>query len=298
MPRVDPPIKPVYPRVGGGTAHAESRPTYQAGLSPRGRGNPGIVSGAMSHRRSIPAWAGEPGPPPSIRCIPRVYPRVGGGTTTTDPYVRTMCGLSPRGRGNRQHPQLRRDGQRSIPAWAGEPWPQPPWPFLLPVYPRVGGGTGLGSFAKKKRRGLSPRGRGNQHQVVEISREVRSIPDNWAGEPLIRISDSATCSRGLSPSITGGTPISQDDRMPVHRSLPAWPRPRGTPFSARLNWRSAGLSPRGRGNPDFSRHRMPVHRSIPAWAGEPDLLSARLNWRSAGLSPRGRGNPEAIDHLD
>ena len=53
-------VPSVYPRVCGGTGHAEDSPVFLPGLSPRVRGNqPGIdiVSVAFG---SIPACAGEP----------------------------------------------------------------------------------------------------------------------------------------------------------------------------------------------------------------------------------------------
>ena len=70
----------VYPRVGGGTLPIDSALLIVAGLSPRGRGNHGLLCASQIRQWSIPAWAGEPvrgGPTPRLD---RVYPRVGGGT--------------------------------------------------------------------------------------------------------------------------------------------------------------------------------------------------------------------------
>ena len=50
----------VYPRVCGGTAAIRASGGLAAGLSPRVRGNPGAVAGAVVNARSIPACAGEP----------------------------------------------------------------------------------------------------------------------------------------------------------------------------------------------------------------------------------------------
>ena len=50
----------VYPRVGGGTASHHSPKAFDAGLSPRGRGNRLLTCTYLAIRRSIPAWAGEP----------------------------------------------------------------------------------------------------------------------------------------------------------------------------------------------------------------------------------------------
>ena len=52
----------------------------QAGLSPRARGNLGIVVAVGLLLRSIPACAGEPVDRPKVRFQIRVYPRVRGGT--------------------------------------------------------------------------------------------------------------------------------------------------------------------------------------------------------------------------
>ena len=49
------------------------------------------------------------------------YPRVGGGTVVSRVCSWPVGGLSPRGRGNRNHPVRLNEKPRSIPAWAGEP---------------------------------------------------------------------------------------------------------------------------------------------------------------------------------
>ena len=151
----------VYPRVGGGTlpyCSAESSPT---GLSPRGRGNPAEIVGAVNSNRSIPAWAGEP--PTRIRTwrLKQVYPRVGGGTEMPSPSAPPHRGLSPRGRGNRHGRRGRLHHWGSIPAWAGEPQSSPQSRSKRPVYPRVGGGTLAAVHVGLVGIGLSPRGRGN-----------------------------------------------------------------------------------------------------------------------------------------
>ena len=96
------PGKRVYPRVCGGTAPAHHPAAWQAGLSPRVRGNLCQAAYQAAGTRSIPACAGEPG---LSRCCRRsvwVYPRVCGGTFFSD--------FPP--------PDL-----GSIPACAGEPTP-------------------------------------------------------------------------------------------------------------------------------------------------------------------------------
>ena len=131
----------VYPRVGGGTRPLPARRAPNAGLSPRGRGNPGWQARIPVRNGSIPAWAGEPCPSAQARAVCRVYPRVGGGTDMAGILGREGRGLSPRGQGNRGHTEGQRGADGSIPAWAGEPLVRSGGPGRSRVYPRVGGGT-------------------------------------------------------------------------------------------------------------------------------------------------------------
>ena len=90
----------VYPRVCGGTADVCINALARGGLSPRVRGNHAASYSASLSSGSIPACAGEPlygirRPPLSA-----VYPRVCGGTTSTDNQRIAANGLSPRVRGN------------------------------------------------------------------------------------------------------------------------------------------------------------------------------------------------------
>ena len=70
----------VYPRVGGETPAPQHRDAIDAGLSPRGRGNPSYIPGISIALRSIPAWAGKPARSGASASRPEVYPRVGGET--------------------------------------------------------------------------------------------------------------------------------------------------------------------------------------------------------------------------
>ena len=69
----------VYPRVGGGNLGVHGAPRIVGGLSPRGRGKPGITDGADTAGGSIPAWAGETTRQALTHSQGKVYPRVGGG---------------------------------------------------------------------------------------------------------------------------------------------------------------------------------------------------------------------------
>ena len=152
------------------------------GLSPRMRGNhePVLVDGVVGG--SIPAYAGEPRAPGPARHNPRVYPRVCGGTKIMVVDVACWWGLSPRMRGNLSVQNSTNQNPGSIPAYAGEPRP-PRWrQSMLPVYPRVCGGTMRNVRQAILGQGLSPRMRGNLLWRCGGPPCVRSIPA-YAGEP-------------------------------------------------------------------------------------------------------------------
>ena len=148
--------------MGGGTRRHSPQWPRGRGLSPRGRGNPGLSHHVPQGRRSIPAWAGEPIPQEDGAWSIGVYPRVGGGTPTSPDKIDTDAGLSPRGRGNLCTSVSIEDHMRSIPAWAGEPAQLSSRTPFQRVYPRVGGGTGARWSWRVASTGLSPRGRGNR----------------------------------------------------------------------------------------------------------------------------------------
>ena len=71
----------VYPRASGGTRDGGSGVEGKGGLSPRKRGNHGVLFSGNPYRGSIPAQAGEPKAVLVAKCIFGVYPRASGGTT-------------------------------------------------------------------------------------------------------------------------------------------------------------------------------------------------------------------------
>ena len=113
----------VYPRVCGGTPSPARNGGYFRGLSPRMRGNLSDPVLYCQITRSIPAYAGEPGPSIGPPVYARVYPRVCGGTTSSARWSRCRKGLSPRMRGNPNPPPTPTARAGSIPAYAGEPQP-------------------------------------------------------------------------------------------------------------------------------------------------------------------------------
>ena len=119
----------VYPRVGGGTIILSTTRNAGTGLSPRGRGT------AVRQYETVPPLG--PNPRGRGNLVFEVYPRAGEPKDKT--YI--FYGLSPRGRGNPVLAALIPSRRGSIPAWAGEPASYSKQSYLLPVYPRVGGGT-------------------------------------------------------------------------------------------------------------------------------------------------------------
>ena len=219
---------------------------------------------ASLYQRSIPAWGGETRSGPVRRGVPK--------------------GPSPRGRGNPwPYPQSTR-ARRSIPAWAGKPFTRIASTTSVEVHPRVGGETTIRSYCPLRKRGPSPRGRGNLALVRGEDVAARSIPA-WAGKPW----------RGSVRWL----------RSRVH------PRVGGeTADEIATMIREEGPSPRGRGNPKRPALDGALSRSIPAWAGKPQLQRLRLVERKVhprvggetvfiltvlllekGPSPRGRGKP-------
>ena len=275
----------VYPRVCGGTTPLVARRVDAQGLSPRVRGNRILRRLARPCIRSIPACAGEPRNPSSLRRTAGVYPRVCGGTLVElrlDAYGR---GLSPRVRGNRRQHDVGLVDDGSIPACAGEPTKRARLAEDSGVYPRVCGGTHQTREASGRQRGLSPRVRGNPLLEVDFQGVRRSIPA-CAGEPAHPSFESARAR--VYPRVCGGTSPAEQVKSTTR-----------------------GLSPRVRGNPDLGLTEDGEDRSIPACAGEPlDGLPRRpstgvyprvcggtrlrtpYDIASAGLSPRVRGNPK------
>ncbi len=145
------------------------------------------------------------------------------------------------------------------------------------------GGTFRFRLRRRRRRGLSPRVRGNLTHLCPHLYEKGSIPA-CAGEPTW--ATPTTTAPTVYPRVCGGT-------------TPSWTR-RQT---------GIGLSPRVRGNRSGPRPGPAGPRSIPACAGEPEACVlaateskvyprvcggtrspcwvARSSW---GLSPRVRGN--------
>src|SRR5690606_16204920 len=131
-------------------------------------------------RRSIPAWAGEPGWTAPGHSRWGVDPRVGGGAATSAIIAQSLSGRSPRGRGSPVPGAAAAQRWGSIPAWAGEPRRGISRKTTTGVDPRVGGGAWFAAGALIVLLGRSPRGRGSPAYSASTRRDRRSIPA-WAG---------------------------------------------------------------------------------------------------------------------
>ena len=249
--------------MGGGTTFAGIPDLLATGLSPRGRGNPGLSRNCLTRQGSIPAWAGEPRHLVSAQAPNPVYPRVGGGTWAMVVVARRSI--------------------RSIPAWAGEPLHEVLLKGISRVYPRVGGGTNIKQCPVDTSDGLSPRGRGNRGVQRRRLPRRRSIPA-WAGEPALARSSPSQST--VYPRVGGGT---LKQLRSSFQSPGLSPRGRGN-LRAVLH-------------PDHSRRSIPAWAGEPAsryartamtWVyprvGGGTSLVVSIRRSSPGLSPRGRGN--------
>ena len=131
------------------------------------------------------------------------------------------------------------------------------------------GGTDREVWYAGKRRGLSPRVRGNLSSHEWLPSSGRSIPA-CAGEPITEL--SSPIKRQVYPRVCGGT------------------------LSARMrDVQIDGLSPRVRGNLSGPGRQRQCRRSIPACAGEP--RAGQPNHANHGVYPRvcgGTGHPHRI----
>ena len=193
----------VYPRVCGGTRWSALMYPRRAGLSPRVRGNLLLADGALGREGSIPACAGEPALKYVKYKLPRVYPRVCGGTSSAVRVWIYVGGLSPRVRGNPEYYFGGWYQVRSIPACAGDPQVSAIPACPRRVYPRVCGGTIPCRRPRLRTQGLSPRVRGNHSRLLYQSAKAGSIPA-CAGEPWSPVVWPP--SPVVYPRVCGGTP--------------------------------------------------------------------------------------------
>ena len=272
-----------YPREHGGTHCEVGILCCEGGLSPRARGNLPHIPLGKYQKGTIPASTGEPANNNDADYSSGDYPREHGGTSVDSETEAHGKGLSPRARGNRWHRQTREALPRTIPASTGEPSYRLRFPAHHWDYPREHGGTNSLRRRGTRKRGLSPRARGNPTPGWSCSSTEGTIPAS-TGEP---------CS-GAMRTITGGD----------------YPREHGgTSRRRRAGTYHQGLSPRARGNRIAGDLAEQAGGTIPASTGEPSNVPRRsglsgdyprehggtmgpvgIGRYQYGLSPRARGN--------
>ena len=193
------------------------------------------------------------------------------------------AGLSPRVRGNLAEFDPSRNPPGSIPTRAGKPQKLLIADMPGGVYPHACGETDRAGPTRPSRRGLSPRVRGNQQQIVDPRLERGSIPTR-GGKPLFRHME--TIHAGVYPHACGETAMRSGH---VFQGPGLSPRVRGTCGKGPADQPGEGLSPRVRGKPCGASASSSLSRVYPHACGE-TARSARARRLVRGLSPRVRGN--------
>jgi len=236
-------------------------PSVPSGRSPRARGNPSCPSSPPPQEGPIPAGAGKPRFTAWSSRPEGADPR-GRGETAVGPVDDGLgTGRSPRARGNQVGEG--RDGHRlrPIPAGAGKPSTAPHGNSRSRADPRGRGETAPTAQAPHCSAGRSPRARGNLVVGRHPKARLGPIPAG-AGKPY----------RG----------------PPRPTPLRADPRGRGeTAALPSVTSRTAGRSPRARGNRATRLPRDDRHGPILAGAGKPPGMEATPPLATA--DPRGRG---------
>ena len=275
----------------GGTSVCGSVGVCRGGLSPRVRGNLQNRQRAVSIRGSIPACAGEPPYQCGATGIDGVYPRVCGGTHSSQATNIRSRGLSPRVRGNRRSGCQAVGHDGSIPACAGEPWCSASEAPSGRVYPRVCGGTRCLAATPGPGIGLSPRVRGNRCPLLPLPPLVRSIPA-CAGEPWLPA--AGRTSGRVYPRVCGGT----RSRCPTSSRRCVYPRVCGGTGGTMSNLLTRrGSIPACAGEPSTECHQSQGIRVYPRVCGGTDRFIVGIR-TIKGLSPRVRGNPQAVSEID
>jgi len=169
------------PRARGTRANSSINRHASRGPSPRARGTRGWLGRGRTRRWSIPACAGNTISSQREQTMRSVHPRVRGEHTPRKADMGVPSGPSPRARGTQGVLQPGVEGDRSIPACAGNTWasfstpaaPSGPSPRArgtrcgphsthrsTAVHPRVRGEHGCGKPGSMSHNGPSPRARG------------------------------------------------------------------------------------------------------------------------------------------
>ena len=254
----------VHPRSRGEHRRLPIAHVPPTGSSPLARGTRRLRRDRFQCRRFIPARAGNTISRRGGTFWPAVHPRSRGEHFGSGGVMTTRCGSSPLARGTRFTSDALRNGERFIPARAGNtPCVRGARPQAS-VHPRSRGEHFRSRSLPSISAGSSPLARGT-HKVYRVSYESeRFIPARAGNTPLIG---------------------SQSAWFPVH------PRSRGEHCRLRLRAEQpAGSSPLARGTLCLLPSLNGEIRFIPARAGNTVRTQARRHWKP--VHPRSRGEHE------
>ena len=256
--------EPVHPRASGERASPQAPKKSGYGSSPRERGTRIASDLPASHRRFIPARAGNANGPAWPRRRSTVHPRASGERLSDAPLLLSASGSSPRERGTPGGLGANALVLRFIPARAGNATRVPRAYRIATVHPRASGERKSTPRVVPTMPGSSPRERGTPPDPVADRPHGRFIPARAGNAP--------------SPSKAPAPP-------PVH---PRASRERAEGLLPDVS--IGGSSPRERGTPAVEPVFPELHRFIPARAGNAGTATPAVP--PPAVHPRASGEHE------
>ena len=199
----NPPIVTVHPRVCGEQAALVTWASIRFGSSPRVRGTVDLRDIMFTHRRFIPACAGNSRPARQPRPPGPVHPRVCGEQPRYSPLDSFRPGSSPRVRGTGPGSDRSEGRHRFIPACAGNSRVRTSGFVHSKVHPRVCGEQSEDRSDCFRHAGSSPRVRGTADRNFRGWLLKRFIPA-CAGNSTT--TSTAGTSKPVHPRVCGEQP--------------------------------------------------------------------------------------------
>ena len=252
------------------------------GSSPRVRGKPVDANACLSACRLIPARAGKTDVCDMPNCRPRAHPRACGENAVVREFGEAARGSSPRVRGKRRCPRVRRGGARLIPARAGKT--DGDLDFLTGhwAHPRACGENEEIRGRLLAVEGSSPRVRGKPRRSGLRRRLSRLIPAR-AGK-----TNGRTAAARSEPAHPRACGENVGVHFCVHFCSGSSPRVRGKHRRHSSSVGEPGLIPARAGKTGCSSSNTGCPRAHPRACGE-NRIAVSSMWARAGSSPRVRG---------
>ena len=166
----------VHPRMRGERHWAVGWHLRSRGSSPHARGTPKCCPECVSHRRFIPACAGNARPAYNVPGSMAVHPRMRGERIVGGLPCNLIPGSSPHARGTPPRDDPDRRVARFIPACAGNALPVSSPSNWRAVHPRMRGERYLDQMCAIPAAGSSPHARGTRHRQIQRRAHHRFIP--------------------------------------------------------------------------------------------------------------------------